>query len=782
MTKIYNRINDNGELIGWSRIASDKTIRHSVKPVFKDEKAIWNGTEWTYKWEEYPEEKVEELDRWKNYTTAFFSQMLNYLFPLCGDTVVKHTGEISVLIPCYGKALYVKEAVLSAINQTLKPKEIVILLMDKESQALKDELNAMSDIVNAIDSKKMNASKARNTLVKKCKTEWFVFLDADDKLEENFLEVLDKEEGSVCFGACYKWFKDRCETLDPIERVRDTNITHILVSNLTSLMCKTVFNEFLLDEDLALGGEDTDFIFNVLEQRKYKVTYTPKTHFYYRQEVDGQLTRGEEYNGSLYKMLGKHKDFLITELRANLKYQCAIPKLLWCLENYSKENIYVCLYVMFGRDGFNYRPILVKLLKNYFYNLLKESKKKKPLASFDRDEFIITGQFPTETLTLDGKTFDVIFNYCNSNSFFEESFLEEKTMIINKTVYEDLKEKGLKGFSATCYLLENYACYEWESVTKYKEKEIEQEEADIASKEEEFDNVIFNMTFPEELQEIVDRHKYNVQTSYEMFTTLPPDGIDINFELHNVCNKKCPYCWEQNKDLVLSDDEMYERFDKALTYVEKLYDKRIRPFILGGEPTIWSRDFQNRIIERLKDYRTYIVFTNGTNTESPFYKDPRAIISHHVTDYLHSNYEPMNGEILNYVVPKNEISKLDNFLKTHKITEDKHVFQFCRSANEELNCGVEEAIEMKNIMKNNNLENAFTRGVEYLEKNGVKKLQEKCRECFLSTNRVLQIDCNTMMVGPCCGNRETVPLEELTKNYKITDCGDCLMLGWLELK
>ena len=66
-------------------------------------------------------------------TDVFCGLYLGAVSCMGGNRTHEKSGGVSVLIPCYGKSLYVKEAVESCLNQTMKAEKVIVLLMDDDS-------------------------------------------------------------------------------------------------------------------------------------------------------------------------------------------------------------------------------------------------------------------------------------------------------------------------------------------------------------------------------------------------------------------------------------------------------------------------------------------------------------------------------------------------------------------------------------------------------------------------------------------------------------------------
>ena len=112
----------------------------------------------------------------------------------------------SVVIPLFNKAAYVEDTLNSVIKQTYSDFEIIVIndgstddSLEKVSQ-FEDERLTIHTIENC------GVSTARNIGVEKAKTNYIVFLDADDLWQSNHLQVLKKliddfpESDLYCMG------------------------------------------------------------------------------------------------------------------------------------------------------------------------------------------------------------------------------------------------------------------------------------------------------------------------------------------------------------------------------------------------------------------------------------------------------------------------------------------------------------------------------------------------------------------------------------------------------
>ncbi len=100
--------------------------------------------------------------------------------------------KISVIIPVYNVEKYLRECLDSVVNQTLKDIEIICVNdgSPDNSLAILKEYAAKDSRFVIIDQKNQGLSCSRNNAMKIAKGQYFVFLDSDDYLEPNALEVI----------------------------------------------------------------------------------------------------------------------------------------------------------------------------------------------------------------------------------------------------------------------------------------------------------------------------------------------------------------------------------------------------------------------------------------------------------------------------------------------------------------------------------------------------------------------------------------------------------------
>ncbi|SHG44454.1 hypothetical protein SAMN05444483_11255 [Salegentibacter echinorum] len=101
---------------------------------------------------------------------------------------MNNSGKLSIIIPCYNDYLYIEEAVNSALNQTYKNKEIIVV-DDGSNIDTKMVLRRLEPkISKLITQENQGQSIARNNGIKQSNGEYILNLDADDYFEPTFCE------------------------------------------------------------------------------------------------------------------------------------------------------------------------------------------------------------------------------------------------------------------------------------------------------------------------------------------------------------------------------------------------------------------------------------------------------------------------------------------------------------------------------------------------------------------------------------------------------------------
>lgn len=128
---------------------------------------------------------------------------------------------ISVIVPCYKVEKYLRECVDSILKQTFQDFEL-ILVDDGSPDAsgkIIDEYARKYAQIKAIHQTNAGVTAARRTGVEHAKGEWITFVDGDDELPENSLQVLyeaSSEKYDMVIGSFHPLNIDKELSLDEL--------------------------------------------------------------------------------------------------------------------------------------------------------------------------------------------------------------------------------------------------------------------------------------------------------------------------------------------------------------------------------------------------------------------------------------------------------------------------------------------------------------------------------------------------------------------------------------
>lgn len=228
--------------------------------------------------------------------------------------------KVSVIIPCYNQGQYVKEAIESALVQTYKNLEIIVVddaSSDNSRELIENYTNQNENIKFIKNSKNQGASYSRNIAIENACGEYILPLDADDKIHPSYVEKAVKilEENhkigivycdAELFGAQEgKWM------------LQEYNKDSFIFAN--CIFCSALFRKEVWEkagkynENMKSGYEDWDFWLSIVELG-YEVYKIPEILFYYRKHtVASMTTKAFDNSCSVCRQLFKnHLDFYLS--------------------------------------------------------------------------------------------------------------------------------------------------------------------------------------------------------------------------------------------------------------------------------------------------------------------------------------------------------------------------------------------------------------------------------------------------------------------------------------
>lgn len=168
--------------------------------------------------------------------------------------------KISIIIPIYNCEKFLNKCLDSVINQTYKNLEIICVNDGSKDNSLEiiKEYQKKDERIVIIDKQNEGVSAARNDAIKKSTGEYITFIDSDDWIELNTIEILyntliendvDVIRGNYYLNTDY----DKCTVVENLLELKNKKI------------CKDNFSEELIDK--LLVGTIQSYIWLLLIKR-----------------------------------------------------------------------------------------------------------------------------------------------------------------------------------------------------------------------------------------------------------------------------------------------------------------------------------------------------------------------------------------------------------------------------------------------------------------------------------------------------------------------------------
>ncbi len=306
---------------------------------------------------------------------------------------------ISVIVPIHNSENYLKHCLDSVLNQTFKDFEL--LLIDDGST---DNSGKMCDDYAEKDGRirvhhkiRGGVSSARNKGLKLAKGDFICFIDSDDYIHPQMLEILHKQiaDNECDIAICDRKKVNSPNGFDLLESAYDSNIysdtEELLRKNIFKIFCtgRLYKREIINDTVFALNAnryEDVTFNIELITSNNLKVLFvTQKLYYYVNNEYslthtttnDCQLPACEH----LFKLYRDNKNVIhINYLLEYMVKSFLSLRYLMSLDNSSNENKLKCnsyikeIYPIYRQESKNNKKMLMLLfLKSPFlYRIYRE--------------------------------------------------------------------------------------------------------------------------------------------------------------------------------------------------------------------------------------------------------------------------------------------------------------------------------------------------------------------------------------------------------------------------
>ena len=242
--------------------------------------------------------------------------------------------KISVVIPVYGVEKYIRQCLESIINQTYKNLEIIVVNDGTKDNSMKIVEEYLSDErIKIINKQNGGLSSARNRGMEEATGKYIFFVDSDDWIELNTIEILVKNSKSVDIVGTNFFYWDEIQKIKKktttIEEFKN-NIPEdkkYLISMYGSESCNKLYRrEFLKKFNIKYEKMLYEDVFWKIETflQAEKIKITGKRYYYYR---NGRV------NSTMWKTSQKDNDNEFIK-----KQKEAYEKMIELLDNFLEKN------------------------------------------------------------------------------------------------------------------------------------------------------------------------------------------------------------------------------------------------------------------------------------------------------------------------------------------------------------------------------------------------------------------------------------------------------------
>ena len=225
-------------------------------------------------------------------------------------------SNVTVIIPCYNDGDYIRQALDSILNQTLKAEKIIIIDDGSDIKTRSILKNIQIEEVEVIFQENQGVSNARNVGINLAQTDYILTLDADDYFEPTFIkkavEVLDTNTEIGIVGCLVKILKNN-KIEQEIKKPLGGKIKNFLVKNngvsgaIFRKKCWDAVGGY--DENMINGYEDWEFWIAILKNNWLMHIIQEPLFVYRKKKKSRDRTAVSKFDYELKKYIFlKHKE------------------------------------------------------------------------------------------------------------------------------------------------------------------------------------------------------------------------------------------------------------------------------------------------------------------------------------------------------------------------------------------------------------------------------------------------------------------------------------------
>lgn len=244
---------------------------------------------------------------------------------------------VSIIVPVYNLENYIDNCINSLLNQTYKNIEIICVDDGSKdsSAAVISKLMESDSRIRYIYQENSGVSAARNKGVDNAQGEYVIYVDGDDYLHfqavEIFLNCIENSNFSIVCSPEIKTFK-KDESMSEINdySCNETDHKRIFLTKDGSVLGKAVWGKIFRTDvaksvrfiEAYSGGEDANYIVKILDQGVRVGLVDKKLYYYYFRQSSSSNVNFTEKNFSLTLAFDELCEYLVNSEHPVLKAYC----------------------------------------------------------------------------------------------------------------------------------------------------------------------------------------------------------------------------------------------------------------------------------------------------------------------------------------------------------------------------------------------------------------------------------------------------------------------------
>ncbi len=281
--------------------------------------------------------------------------------------------DVTVIVPVYNAYHEIDKCIKSIINQTYKNIELLLINDGSTDYSLKKikEYEKEHEFIKVINKKNEGVSKTRNQGIKQAKGQYIMFIDNDDYIDKDYIEILLKEIKSSDVDCVFSGYRRENSKGECIQKRKLKN-THWSKYTLLAPWAKIYNKEFLIKNKIEFFsykiGEDVYFTLKMIAKnaRIKIIDYIGYTWYFNEKSVSNTIQRGMREDVDILVLLNEISKFSShDEYISYYMYKYCVWYLLFSGKGASKKQ--------FIKEHQRYKEWLIK---NNYYNVLSPFSKK----------------------------------------------------------------------------------------------------------------------------------------------------------------------------------------------------------------------------------------------------------------------------------------------------------------------------------------------------------------------------------------------------------------------